>query len=99
MLAYHKPVTLPRPPPNGAASQPLLHLGLALIEAGEHVLATAKSILHSVANAKPQVSRVPLFTEPRARWDSPYDGEWAWPRTTGEHLGRPPCEAIVDSDW
>lgn len=100
MLAYHKPVTLLRPLSNGAAGQPLLHLGLALIEAGEHVLATAKSILHSVSNANPQVARVPLFNQPSARWtDSPDDGEWAWPRANGGHLGRPPCVAVVDNDW
>jgi hypothetical protein len=104
MLAYHKPVTPQRRFPNGtSAGQPLLHMGLALIEASEHVLATAKSVLRSVPNTGPQMVRVPSFTESLASvsWtDSPDDGEWVWARARGGHLGlRPPCEAVVENDW
>src|SRR5260370_777046 len=102
MLASHNPRTFVRTRRNDtSANQFLLPMGLALIEASEHVLATAKRLLHSAPNAELQMVRVPRLMGPVARRTEPVDvGERTrCPRTVvGTRQLGPPCEVVVENE-
>ncbi len=73
-------------PTVNAPTQCLRSMGLALVDASEHVLATAKHFLHSAPAVELEVARHPL-----ARPAGSGGGD-------AGHFDAI-CEAIVESDW
>jgi hypothetical protein len=68
MLAYHKPETFMAARGNDTPGNGFIRsMSLAMIEAGEHVLATAKSLLCPLPKAGLRVALVHQATRPRAR--------------------------------
>jgi hypothetical protein len=79
-------------------TQFLLPMGLALIEASEHVLATAKHLLRLGSTSELSPVRLP-FTVPIARQGvSVRDDAPARPWDGSYDLG-PACESIVENAW
>jgi hypothetical protein len=83
--------------PNGS-TRGLLSMGLALIAAGEHVLATAKDLLRSLPEPDHLVARVPLAPPPDGPIATAVVDERPWVVVESQHLG-PVCEAIVENEW
>jgi len=76
----------------------LLSVGLALIEASEHVLATARAVLGSLPEPERLVASVPLPAPPDGPTETVVVNERPWVVVDSQRLG-PVCEAIVESEW
>lgn len=82
---------------NGSA-RAMLSIGLALIEASEHMLATARDLLRSLPAPNRLADHVPLAAPPAGPIGTVGFDERPWVVVGSQHLG-PVCEAIVESEW